>query len=132
MGIKTCIVENCFSKSDKNPELAFHIFPANQERRNEWCSIIKERSQGFKKNYNQNAVYVYLCSLHFSVDQYNQVELSGRNSLKSTGIPSLFSKNATESSFATSRKRKFNDFSNFDNQEVANRQRQSQTGIYGS
>ncbi len=129
MGIKTCIVENCFSNSDKNKELAFHIFPANQERRNEWCRIVKESSQGFKQNYKQNAKYVYLCGLHFSTDQYNQVEVSGRNSLKSTGIPSLFSKDEAESRNATSRKRKLVDLSNVNQQEVANGQRQSRIGI---
>jgi len=97
-------------KSEKNLALCFKHFIVFLQK-----GILHGRLWAKTKSVNifaHNCMFtLYLCGLHFLTDQYNQVELSGRNSLKLTGTPSLFSKDAAESSNSNSRKRKLDEMS---------------------
>lgn len=90
-----CCIESCRSRSDKNLNLRYHIFPRENEPHisiiNSFGSVEKiDRFKAWKKACKLENVtrYTRICSLHFSRDDYILPDIhTSRRHLKKTAIP---------------------------------------------
>jgi len=81
----TCIVYGCNSKS------SLHLFPTNDERRNDWTRFV----QRTRANWVGPSVYSAVCSLHFTDEcfaNYSEVKMgfSSRLRLLNSAVPSVY------------------------------------------
>ena len=83
--VNSCVAFGC--KNRATPEaianrVHFHLFPKEEERKNQWIQSIK------RANF-QPTKYSRLCSDHFGIEDY-YVQNDGRFCLNSDAIPSVF------------------------------------------
>jgi len=82
--VNFCSGFNCTSSSDVQKELIFHKFPLNdKEKLKKWVHAVRRKD--FKPTSSS-----FLCSLHFTENDYNKAVVSGKLVLKKCAVPTIF------------------------------------------
>ena len=81
---KCCVAYGCSNNPVKDPNLSFHRFPSDTERKDKWANAV--RRKGWKPTSSS-----VLCSAHFTRDQFQVPPgLKQRARLHPTAIPTIF------------------------------------------
>ena len=85
VGHKCCAAANCNNRSDNRPDLSFHEFPSDKQRRKTWEIRMKRGDAYFATVGNK-----YCCSEHFLSTDFKPSLTGHRRSLKPGAVPSVF------------------------------------------
>ena len=85
VGHKCCAAANCNNRSDNRPDLSYHEFPSDKERRKTWQLRMKRGDAYFATVGNK-----FCCSDHFLTTDFKPSLTGCRLSLKSGAVPSVF------------------------------------------
>ena len=64
-----CAAPNCTRTGE-------HMFPKDKERRDKWIHAMRRGKNKFEK-WEPTSIYTYLCSSHFTEDDYNTITSYG-------------------------------------------------------
>ena len=85
VGHECCAAENCNNLSDNRPDLSFHEFPSDKQRRKTWEIRMKRGDAYFATVGNK-----FCCSEHFLSTDFQPSLTGHRRSLKPGAVPSVF------------------------------------------
>ena len=86
VGHKCCAAANCNNRSNNRPDLSFHEFPSDKQRRKTWEIHMKRGDAYFATVGNK-----FCCSEHFLPTDFKRSLTGRRRSLKPGAVPSVFS-----------------------------------------
>ena len=85
VGHKCCAAANCNNRSNNRPDLSFHEFPLDKQRRKTWEIRMKRGDAYFATVTNK-----FCCSEHFLPTDFKPSLTGHRRSLKPGAVPSVF------------------------------------------
>ena len=85
VGHECCATQNCNNRSDNRPDLSFHEFPSDKQRRKTWGIRMKRGDAYFATVANK-----FCCSGHFLSTDFQPSLTGHRRSLKPGAVPSVF------------------------------------------
>ena len=85
VGHKCCAAANCNNRSDNRPDLSFHEFPSDKQRKKTWEIRMKRGDASFATVGNK-----FCCSDHFLSTDFKPSLTGHRRSLKPGAVPSVF------------------------------------------
>ena len=85
VGHECCTAENCNNLSDNRPDLSFHEFPSDKQRRKTW-----EIRMTLGDAYFATVENKFCCSEHFLSTDFQPIMTGHRRSLKPGAVPSVF------------------------------------------
>ncbi|KAH7941300.1 hypothetical protein HPB49_011910 [Dermacentor silvarum] len=85
---RNCGVPLCSTNASKDPQIRYHEFPINAERRAAWLRNISREGPGGKGTVWQPNERCLVCALHFTEQDYKKTEKL--RILLPTAVPTVF------------------------------------------